>query len=117
MLSRKQTPRLDRWVPKVYFPPNFCPLASPQINPPLRPLHGAGSLSQPKLAAFRKLTTEVLVHSLRPAEAGSLKVRPDGTIMDGHHRVHVLRERGLDVDALPREILKRATAEEDIDEG
>jgi len=24
--------------------------------------------------------------------------------MDGHHRIHVLRERGVDVDALPREI-------------
>jgi hypothetical protein len=33
-----------------------------------------------------------------------LKVRPDGTILDGHHRVHVLRGRGEDVDALPREV-------------
>jgi hypothetical protein len=24
--------------------------------------------------------------------------------MDGHHRIHILRERGIDVDALPREI-------------
>ncbi len=25
-------------------------------------------------------------------------------MLDGHHRVHVLRERNIDVDALPREI-------------
>jgi hypothetical protein len=84
----------------------------------LRPLHGEGLLSQPKLTAFRKLATEELIGSLRPTESGSLKVRPDGTIMDGHHRLHVLRERGVDVDALPRELLERAVGEEgSTDEG
>jgi hypothetical protein len=72
----------------------------------LKPLHGEGSLSQPKLTAFRKLSTEDLIGSLRPEEPGALKVKPDGTIMDGHHRVFVLRERGVDVDALPRESLE-----------
>lgn len=43
-----------------------------------------------------------LIRSLCPGEPGALKVKPDGTIMDGHHRVYVLRERGLDIDALPR---------------
>jgi hypothetical protein len=70
---------------------------------PLKPLHSEGSLSQPKLTRFRKLSTEELVDSLRPGESGALKVKPDGTIMDGHHRVWVLRERGVDVDALSRE--------------
>jgi hypothetical protein len=27
--------------------------------------------------------------------------------MDGHHRIKVLRERGIDVDILPREIWER----------
>jgi hypothetical protein len=72
-------------------------------NTPLKPLHSEASLSQPKLSAFRRLSTEELVRSLCPGEPGALKVKPDGTIMDGHHRVYVLRERGLDVDALPRE--------------
>ena len=72
----------------------------------LKPLHAEGSLSQPKLTAFRKLSTEDLIGSLRPGETGALKVKPDGTIMDGHHRVYVLRERGVDVDALPRESLE-----------
>ncbi len=72
---------------------------------PLKPLHPDDALSQPKLAAFRKRPTEELVASLRPGEPGALKVKQDGTIMDGHHRVYVLRERGVDVDALPRESL------------
>lgn len=70
---------------------------------PLKPLHADGSLSHPKVQAFRKLATGELVSSLRPGEPGALKVKSDGTIMDGHHRVFVLRERGVDVDALPRE--------------
>lgn len=74
-------------------------------------------MSQPKLAMFRKLTTEVLLVSLLPTEPGSLKVRPDGTIMDGNHRVHVLRERGVNVDDLPRESLGWTPAEEDPNEG
>jgi len=30
---------------------------------------------------------------------------PDGTMMDGHHRILILRERGVAVDDLPRETL------------
>lgn len=78
-------------------------------RPPLKPLHPEGSLSQPKLDGFRRLSTEQLVASLRPGEPGGLKTRPDGTILDGHHRVFVLRERGVDVDSLPRELLQEGT--------
>jgi len=70
---------------------------------PLRSLHSEGSLSVPKLATFRKLATAELIDSLRPGQIGSLKVRADGTIMDGHHRVCILREREVDVEVLPRE--------------
>lgn len=76
-------------------------------QPPLKFLHPESSLSQPKLVQFSRLTTEELVASLKPGQAGALKVRPDGTIIDGHHRIQVLRERGVDVDALPRETLFR----------
>jgi hypothetical protein len=38
---------------------------------PLKALHAEGSLSQPKLAAFRKLTTDELVDSLRPGTIAS----------------------------------------------
>ena len=70
---------------------------------PLKPLHPESSLSEVKLEAYRKIATRGLVDSLKPGEPGSLKVRSDGTIMDGHHRIQVLRERGVDVDALPRD--------------
>ena len=45
--------------------------------------------------------------SLLPGLEGCLKTRPEGTILDGHHRIHVLRHRGVDVDALPREIVEK----------
>jgi ParB-like chromosome segregation protein Spo0J len=69
----------------------------------LKPLHPERLLSLPKLASFRKLSTSDLVESLRPGQIGSLKVRADGSIMDGHHRVFILREREIDVEVLPRE--------------
>jgi len=75
--------------------------------PPLKPLHANASLSRAKLEQYGKATTQRLIDSLRPGQEGSLKVRPDGTIVDGHHRIRILRDRGLDVDRLPREIIAR----------
>ena len=73
-------------------------------TPPLRPLHPKHSLSEAKLDELDKLSTEQLLKSLEPGRPGSLKTRGDGTIVDGHHRIVILRERGIYVDALPREI-------------
>jgi hypothetical protein len=70
-------------------------------------LHSASSLRQAKLAQFGKLSNQELMDSLKPGQPGSLKVRPDGTMIDGHHRINILRERGVDVDALPREIMPK----------
>lgn len=75
--------------------------------PPLVPLHPDEALIPSKLEKYRRLTTDELIDSLRPGQVGSLKARPDGTMIDGHHRVKVLRERGVDVDALPREVIPR----------
>ncbi len=55
---------------------------------------------------FEKLSTEKLKQSLEPGHEHCLKARPDGTMLDGHHCIYVLRSRNVDVDALPREILK-----------
>ncbi len=74
---------------------------------PLKPLHPEASLSQGKLNQYARLSTEELTESLKPGQPGSLKVRPDGTIIDGHHRIRILRERGVAVDLLPREIFLR----------
>lgn len=74
-------------------------------QPPLRSLHAQASLSPAKLVQMERLSTEELTRSLRPEEPHCLKTRPDGTILDGHHRIHVLRMRGISVDELPREIV------------
>jgi hypothetical protein len=73
---------------------------------PLKPLHGPKSLIQSKLEQFRRLTTDEIVSSLEPGKSAALKAKRDGTMMDGHHRIEVLRERGIDVDSLPREVLE-----------
>jgi hypothetical protein len=78
---------------------------SASSRPPLQPLHPDSSLSPAKLAEYAKASTEALTESLCPGQVGSLKTRPDGTIVDGHHRIRILRDRGVDVDALPREIV------------
>jgi hypothetical protein len=73
---------------------------------PLKPLHPDASLSPAKLAEMERRSTEVLQQSLLLGQRDCLKARPDGTILDdGHHRIFILRRRGIDVDALPREIV------------
>lgn len=74
---------------------------------PLKPLHPDTSLSPAKLNLIGRVPTEILLHSLLPGQKDSLKARPDGTMLDGHHRIKILRARGVDVDALPREIIVR----------
>jgi hypothetical protein len=80
------------------------------MEPPLRFLHSEAILSAVKLAQFRSQGTADLVQSLEPGQPGALKTRPDGTVLEGHHRLAVLRERGVDVDALPREVLPPESA-------
>lgn len=83
--------------------------------PPLKPLHPDSYLNPAKLATFDRLSTEILVESLVPGKcAGCLKTRPDGTILDGHHRICVLKLRGVDVDGLPREIVTKEQEAGDV---
>ena len=82
-------------------------MANPRFTPPLRPLHPDASLIPAKLQEMENHTTDDLQNSLLPGQKGCLKTRPDGTILDGHHRVYILRRRGVDVDILPREIIVR----------
>ena len=74
---------------------------------PLKLLHSDDTLNKGKLEMFSKLSDKKLIDSLRPGQSGSLKARPDGTVLDGHHRLKILRGRGIDIDALPREIIVR----------
>jgi hypothetical protein len=67
-------------------------------------LHSAAGLSQVKLGQFRTLATDRLIESLRPGQPAALKARVDGTVLERHHRLAVLRERGVDIDTLLREL-------------
>ena len=78
---------------------------------PLRPLHPDESLSRAKLAKYDRLGTPDLIDSLQPGGPEALRVRPDGTILNGHHRIRILQNRGVDVNRLPREIVGKATDE------
>lgn len=80
--------------------------------PPLKPLHSEASLSKAKLTKLAQLTDEEILRSLRPGSKDCLKAREDGTLLDGHHRICILRQRGINVDTLPREIIPSATASE-----
>ena len=80
-------------------------MVCPPQYPPLKSLHPDSSINPVKLAQLDRLSTEVLQASLLPGQEGCLKTRPEGTILDGHHRIHILRQRGVDVDGLPREVV------------
>jgi hypothetical protein len=73
--------------------------------PSLKLLHPEDSLIPTKLAYFNARSTEFLVQSLTPGQPDCLKTRTDGTIIDGNHRIYTLLSRGVDVEALPREII------------
>ncbi len=76
-------------------------------QPKLQFLHSEHALNSVKLAQFRRLSTEMIKSSLQPGQSGSLKVRPDGKLLDGHHRLSILLERGEDIHSLPREIMEK----------
>jgi hypothetical protein len=80
-------------------------MANSSKHPPLVPLHLDSSLNSAKLAQMERLSTESLRVSLLPGSQGCLKTRPDGTILDGHHRIYVLLQRGVNVDGLARDIV------------
>jgi len=76
-------------------------------NPPLKFLHTEETLVSSKLAVFNRLSTDEIVSSLAPGQPSCLKTRPDGTIIDGHHRIQILRKREVAVDDLPRQVIPK----------
>jgi hypothetical protein len=75
--------------------------------PGLKFLHTEDTLNRAKLEWFRRLSTDELKASLAPHQQGSLKARSDGTVLDGHHRIRVLAERGEDIHQFPREKIEK----------
>ncbi len=80
-------------------------------EPPLKFLHAGSAIIQTKIHRFSRFTNDELVQALKPGQSGSLKTRPDGTVIDGHHRIKVLQDRGYDVDSLPREVIPKEERE------
>jgi hypothetical protein len=76
-------------------------------SPPLKPLHPETSLVQSKLEYFKLQSSDQIKQTLQPGRKDCLKARSDGTILDGHHRIAILRLRDIDVDVLPREIIAK----------
>jgi RHS repeat-associated protein len=73
-------------------------------KPNLTPLH---DVDERNLIEIRKMNTDEIIRSLQPGQPESLKARPDGTILNGHHRIKVLQERGVNVNTLPREVIPK----------
>ena len=84
--------------------------------PALKSIHRDDQLLLLKLTWLRSQTTAWIVQSLSLHQHDCLKTRPDGTILDGNHRIKVLRERGYDIDALPRDIITKSKIDP-LDEG
>jgi hypothetical protein len=75
--------------------------------PPLINFHPDSHLIPGKPAEIDRLSKGELKQSLVPGQKDCLKTRPDGTILDGHHRIHILRKPGVNVEVLPREIVMK----------
>jgi hypothetical protein len=78
-------------------------------EPNLKFLHSENTLNGVKLRLLDRLSSGELKLSLAIGQPGSLKVRRDGTVLDGHHRLSILMGRGENINRLPREIIERET--------
>ena len=75
--------------------------------PPLKPIH---ALVPEILDYWRTKSTQEIIDSLTPGQNEALKAWTNGDILDGHHRLKVLQERGIDIDSLAREIRDKFAA-------
>jgi RHS repeat-associated protein len=88
----------------------------PKIPVPLKiihlvpPLQGSASYQE-----WNKKSTQEIIESLDPKKDDGLKVYPDGAIANGNSRITVLKERGVDVDRLPRDVINKAPVPDPIE--
>ena len=83
-------------------------LAQADDPPPIRRMHPDTTYERDRVAKdsldyWRKQPTDKIIDSLKPGGDESLRVRPDGTIVQGNTRTKILQERGVDINSLPRE--------------
>jgi len=64
-------------------------------------LHDAGTiLKDSDIESIRQMSTEDIIKSLNAAGKEIMKIKPDGTVMNGNTRLFVLQERGLNINEL-----------------
>jgi hypothetical protein len=68
--------------------------------PDLKTMHTDRALDKRSLEYWRKQPSEEIVKSLQTPGNERLRIRPDGTVLQGNHRVKVLLERGYDTSKL-----------------
>jgi hypothetical protein len=80
---------------------------------PLRRLHEDKALKRSILEYFRAQSNDDIVRSLLTEGPENLKMRSDGLVLQGNHRIKVLEELGYDTfqlpehaEVIPREILE-----------
>jgi len=82
--------------------------AGSDAAPPLKVIHNEPPLQgSASYQEWNKKSTEEIIKSLDPDSAFPLVVYPDGAIANGNTRITILKERGVDVDKLPRVIRQR----------
>lgn len=96
----KEMKGLEEAVPPVEDTVPVPPNPDDPNKPTFRYAH---KLKESTLKHIRTWSTEKITDSLKPGSKSPLTVYKDGTIAQGNHRIQVLRERGINVDALPRE--------------
>ncbi len=84
------------------------PMDSFDADPPLNRIHPDSTYetdvsAKQSLEYWRKQSTGDVIDSLKPGQSEPLTVDAEGNIWNGNTRIKVLQERGVDVDALPRE--------------
>lgn len=79
-------------------------------TPPLRLIHSPEDLESGiacfSLAYWRKKTDSEIINSLKIGHPESLKVKPDGRILNGNVRCKVLLERGFEINKLEKEVVE-----------
>ncbi len=82
-------------------------MPDPDDEKSLRRLHSDDTTKNSNKSGYdywSKQSTEDIVESLKPGTPESLKVKPDGIIMNGNTRILILEERGFDINSLMREM-------------
>jgi hypothetical protein len=82
---------------------------SPATQPALKRIHSNDTLKNSNKSSYdylNKMSTKDIVKSLQPGQEESLIVKPDGRVFQGNMRTMILEERGVNINSLPRTIIK-----------